>query len=279
MPRFRTSPSSPPSEFSACSTIAMHCSSSAASAVIATALPPSFSASASVVAAASESMSAHATAAPSRAASTAIARPLPSGASASALGRVPAPTTSTRLSASRWRAGASPVASGLSIGQRDDARLALHAQRVQRVRHEVIVAHEHRHLDQLVLVITALELRPRLIGDPSVRVQLVGGAQQRGVERLPAGRLRARGDSRDLLVAQPRGGADPRVLSPLVVRAAVPPAPEDQELPIAGGQLTALQELAAERKPAFEQPRMAGERGEDVEHLPVRALQGLERAC
>src|SRR5581483_12108402 len=104
---------------------------------------------------------------------------------------------------------------------------------------------------------------PGRVGDATVAVQLVRRSQQGAVRLAPTGAVGSLLDALDLVVAQPGGPADDDVLAPLVLGAAVPPRPQDQQLALAGRQL-AGQELAAERQPPAEQSGMAHERGEDV---------------
>ena len=78
----------------------------------------------------------------------------------------------------------------------------LHLERVQGKGDEVIVADEHGDLEQAALVVGLGELRPRSVGDLRLRVQLVGGAQQSGVGRRPAGRVGTLGHAQDLLARE-----------------------------------------------------------------------------
>src|SRR5690606_36806771 len=100
------------------------------------------------------------------------------------------------------------------------ALLELDAEGVQGEGDEVVLADEERHLDQLTLVVAGGERGPGLVADPGGVVQLVGGPQQGGVERVPAVGVGAEADPLDLLVGEAGGPAQLDVVGPLVGRVA-----------------------------------------------------------
>src|SRR5205807_6619023 len=161
------------------------------------------------------------------------------------------------------------------------ARLERHAEAVERERDHVVVADEHRDLDQLALVVALGEGRPRLVGDAGSFVELVGRAHQGRVERVPAVGLGTRADPGDLLVGDPDRLGDLAVLGPLVLGPAPPSRAQDQQLSVAGRELPAAEQLAGERQPPAKQPRVADQGREDVQGRgpsrtdPVQKLLGL----
>ena len=138
------------------------------------------------------------------------------------------------------------------------------------------MACEHRELEKPVLVIAARQGRPRGVRDARLRVQLIGGAQLRSVERLPVHGVRSFGHAGDLLLCQPDRVGDTRVVSPLVVGPAVPGRTQDDELSIASGQLAASQQLPGKRELAREQRRVAREGREDIGKDPIVPPYRLE---
>jgi len=140
----------------------------------------------------------------------------------------------------------------------------------------VVLAHDHAHLDQLLLVVPRRQRRPGVVADAVRRVQLVGSPQQGGVEGLPTIGPRAAPHPLDLDLGEPRGEREANVLGPLVVRAAVVPRAQDQELSLAGWQAP-VEEHATEGDPPLEQPGVAHERAEDVQLLGTGHGEGAEQ--
>ena len=77
----------------------------------------------------------------------------------------------------------SRAASAIEAAQ---AWLALYAEGVQCEGDDVVLADEHRHLDELVLVEVCGEYRPGVIGDAGVGVELVDGAKHCGLQLGPS---------------------------------------------------------------------------------------------
>ena len=166
-----------------------------------------------------------------------------------------------------------------------------HAERVQRERHEVVLADEHAHLDELLLVEPAGQRRPGGVADAVVGVELVGGPEQRGVVVRPAGGVGAGGDAVDLLLGEAGPQADERRAG----RTRRPSwqfhaGPQDQELALPGRQPAGVEQDAAEVRPLLEDLGVPRQRREDVqlpavggpeqrEHLldPRVALLGRQR--
>ena len=110
-------------------------------------------------------------------------------------------------------------------------------------------------------------------------MELIGGAHERRLERAPTGRIGACADALEVVVDETCPSADDHVLPPLVARAAEPADAQDQDLAIAGGQRRLEEDVIAEDVPAFEELRVAGDRGEDVRHraatdVGARGLDG-----
>jgi hypothetical protein len=110
------------------------------------------------------------------------------------------------------------------------ARLALYSEGVQCEGDDVVLADEHRHLDELALVEVCGEHRPGVIGDAGVGVELVDGAEHCALQLGPSLRLGAALDPGDLLVGDSHLARQDDVLSPLVLCAAEPAGAEDGKL-------------------------------------------------
>jgi hypothetical protein len=91
----------------------------------------------------------------------------------------------------------SRAASAIEAAQ---AWLALYAEGVQYEGDDVVLADEHRHLDELALVEVCGEYRPGVIGDAGVGVELVDGAKHCGLQLGPSLHLGADLDPSDLPV-------------------------------------------------------------------------------
>ena len=180
---------------------------------------------------------------------------------------MPAPTTRHLAAGELGHAGSG----GEVVG------LGLDAEGVQRHRDEVVLAHDHAHLDQLLLVPLRGQRGPRAVADAAVGVELVGGSEQEGVGGRPARRIGTRRDASDLLVGEPGGQPDRHVLAPLVRRPAEVAGAQDEQLPLAGRQGAAVEQHAAEGRPPLQQPRVVGERGEDVELGAVEGAEPLQQ--
>jgi hypothetical protein len=93
------------------------------------------------------------------------------------------------------------------------ARLALYPEGVQCEGDDVVLADEHRHLDELALVEVCGEYRPGVIGDAGVGVELVDGAEHCALQFGPSSRLGAALDPGDLLVRESHPAREDGVLS------------------------------------------------------------------
>src|SRR5262249_54962908 len=97
---------------------------------------------------------------------------------------------------------------------------------------------------------------PRRVADAGVEVELVDGPDDCGVPGIPSGRVRSVGHPADLDLGQARAGSQAYVLTPLVLRAKVPGAPQRCELALAGREHARAQLVAqaAERVAQLEEP-------------------------
>src|SRR3954447_15462542 len=119
-----------------------------------------------------------------------------------------------------------------------DVVVARGPERVQRHRHEVVLADGEHDIEKLLYVVARFQRGVRGVGQRLVAVQLVGRAQQQGIVARPSRRVGTIGNPRDLVVGDTDGAPDRDMLCPLVRRAAVPTGAEDEELTITVGQRT-----------------------------------------
>jgi hypothetical protein len=240
MPALRTTPSRPPSSATDRSTSAAQSAGSARSATTTAAVDgPGLAGEARGLLRRRLVDVDSASAAPCSAARTAIARPLPGGASGSGLGRVPAPTTATRRPASALTSPSTPA------GQPGRAGLELHAGAVQQAADEPVEAGEDEQLEELRRRPGGGEAGPGRVADDGRRRRARRPSAAAARRPRPAAEVRL-GDAGDLGRRQPGHGAEQRVLPELVRRAAAPADAEDDELPLPGGQLAAVEQHVAE---------------------------------
>src|SRR4051794_4722553 len=72
------------------------------------------------------------------------------------------------------------------LGEAGNALVELHAEAVQRPRHEVVLADGEHGVHQLMGVVALAQRRPGSVGHHAVGLQLVDGPQQRAVPIRPA---------------------------------------------------------------------------------------------
>ena len=125
------------------------------------------------------------------------------------------------------------VMRGKAVG---GVRLELDAEAVQRHRDDVVPADGEDGVHQLLHRVALGEGVPGGVSDEGVVVQLIGGAQQRRLERVPAISVGTCHDAGDFLVAEADGATVAGVLGELVLRLAVPARAQDQQLALARGQ-------------------------------------------
>jgi hypothetical protein len=128
----------------------------------------------------------------------------------------------------------------------------------------VVLADEHRQLDELPLVEVRGENRPSVIGDAGVGVEFVDGAEHCALQLGPSLRLGAALDPGDLLVGDSHLARQDDVLSPLVLCAAEPAGAEDGKLAETGRKDPVDRQGDGEGHPLAEEVGMPYERVEGV---------------
>src|SRR5262249_45521379 len=149
--------------------------------------PPSETTCAWVSRADDSSRSTIKTRAPSRANSNAVARPLPIVSP----GVCPAPVTIATFPSSRP-----------TISESLYAFVELDSQAVEHHRHQVVLTDGKHDVHQLGSVVAHSERGPRGIADERVLVELVRGAHERRLERIPAGCVGALADASEVVVPE-----------------------------------------------------------------------------
>ena len=155
-----------------------------------------------------------------------------------------------------------------------DAVVALDAERVQRHRHQVVLADREHEVEHLLLVVA----RPRSRGRSRRR------RMRRRATRRPRASRRASNGSQPAASGPsvmrpisssvtPDARAIDDVLRPLVRRAAPPTGAQDQQLAVARRQRRLREHVVAEHEPALHQLRVVRERAEDVQRCAVGAEQ------
>ena len=139
----------------------------------------------------------------------------------------------------------------IEVGVRWEAvggvRLELDAEAIQRHRDDVVRADGEDGVHQLLHRVALGEGVPGGVADEGVVVQLIGGAQQAGLERVPALVVGTRCDTADFLVAEADRAPVSGVLGELVLRPAVPAGAQDQQLALARGQRRVAHDVRRER--------------------------------
>ena len=102
--------------------------------------------------------------------------------------------------------------------------------------------------------------------------QLVGGPDPQGVGVGPARQI-VGGQPSHLVVGDPGPTADHGVLAELVLAAAAPAHPQDQQLPLPFGQRALGQDVTPEHQPPLQRLGVVGQRGEDVQ--PAQGIHQL----
>src|SRR5215510_315463 len=116
----------------------------------------------------------------------------------------------------------------VTLSEALDSLIQLHAEGVQRHRHQIVLAHREHHVHELFSVIPLAQGRPSHIADTGVRMQLVGSTKEGGVERSPACSVWAFLNPRDLGIGQTGPFAEYHMLSPLIFRLAEPAYAQNQ---------------------------------------------------
>jgi NAD(P)-dependent dehydrogenase (short-subunit alcohol dehydrogenase family) len=165
--------------------------------------------------------------------------------------------------------------SPLRLWKARDSLLARHLRGVEQPGEHRVVAHQHRELHQRGVVVGLAERVPGGLADGVLAEQFPGGVQQCAVMARPvAGR--GVGDAGYLLIAQSRPAREPLVLPPLVLAAAQPRGPQDDQFPVARGQHAGQQQPGAQREEVAQQVRMPGQGQKDVQGRPAPAAQGVQ---
>ena len=139
----------------------------------------------------------------------------------------------------------------------------------------VIVVDEHRHLDELPLVVALGEFGPGLVADAAGLVHLVGARISVASERssIPSAPFFSAGH---LVVGDTRRPARSRRAGPTRTAPGTATPPGGSPAPSRPGQ-RAGQHVVSERNPPPEQTGMTDERGEDVDRPAVRCRDRLDQ--
>src|SRR3982074_2759644 len=134
-----------------------------------------------------------------------------------------------------WRWYGTPAAAnrsasgGIREGNAGHAVVALHPERGERERDEVVLTDREDEIHELLRVVSLAQRLPCRVGDGAAVVQLVHGAEQGGIAGRPSGCIGPGCDALDLVVADPGPAGDRDVLTPFVRCRAPPSRAKDDE--------------------------------------------------
>src|SRR6266851_3349188 len=137
----------------------------------------------------------------------------------------------------------SPYPLTLRIPRRESLGLLgvdLDAEGIERHGDHPIIAGGDERIDHHDVVEARRQRSPGPIRHERVTIQFISRAQQRGLERIPAGCIRSSGEAFDRQPNRTPVSDVANVLSPFVLSLAVPARPEDQQLPMARHEVRML---------------------------------------